>query len=134
MRYPSAGVLAATFLLCPLPGHAQMVGPTPQPQGVPVTLEQADQVTPEQWAIHGQATNVWQLQPAFRSPYQGPQSLSPAANGRETVDVTLYLGFRPWRGAEIWINPEIDLQSRPELSVLPNGTSVLSPNNRSGWR
>ena len=62
----------------------------------------------ETWAIHGQATNVWLLQPAFRSPYRGPHSLSPAANGRETIDVTLYAGLRPWSGAEIWINPEVD--------------------------
>ena len=85
-----------------------MVGPTPQPQGIPVTPEQAEQVEEEIWAIHGQATNVWLLQPAFRSPYRGPQSLSPAANGRETVDATLYAGVRPWPGAEIWINPEVD--------------------------
>ena len=63
---------------------------------------------PETWAVHGQATNVWLLHPAFRSPYQGPHSLSPAANGRETIDATLYAGIRPWPGAEIWINPEID--------------------------
>ena len=87
---------------------AQMVGPTPQPQGIPVTPEQAEQVEQENWAIHGQATNVWLLQPAFRSPYRGRQSLSPAANGRETVDVTLYAGVRPWPGAEIWLNPEVD--------------------------
>jgi high affinity Mn2+ porin len=87
---------------------AQMVGPTPQPQGIPITPEQAEQVEQEIWAIHGQATNVWLLQPAFRSPYRGPQSLSPAANGRETVDATLYAGIRPWPGAEIWINPEVD--------------------------
>jgi len=87
---------------------AQMVGPTPQPQGIPVTPEQAEQVEQEIWAIHGQATNVWLLQPAFRSPYQGPHSLRPGANGRETVDVTLYAGFRPWTGAEVWINPEVD--------------------------
>ncbi len=67
-----------------------------------------DETTAQQWAIHGQATNVWELQPAFRSPYQGPQSLSPAANGRETLDTTVYAGFRPWQGAEIWINPEMD--------------------------
>jgi high affinity Mn2+ porin len=87
---------------------AQMVGPTPQPQGIPVTPEEAEQVEEETWAIHGQATNVWLLQPAFQSPYQGPHSLRPGANGRETVDVTLYAGFRPWPGAEIWINPEVD--------------------------
>lgn len=65
--------------------------------------------TPEEnWAIHGQSTYTQQFQPAFRSPYQGPQSLSSAANGRETWDATIYAGFRPWQGAEIWINPEAD--------------------------
>jgi high affinity Mn2+ porin len=87
---------------------AQMVGPTPQPQGIPVTPEQAEQVEEETWAIHGQATNAWLLQPAFPSPFRGPHSLRPGANGRETVDVTLYAGFRRWPGAEIWINPEVD--------------------------
>jgi high affinity Mn2+ porin len=100
---------AAVSVLCwPIVGDAQMVGPTPQPQGVPVTPEQTEQVETETWAIHGQGTNVWLLQPAFRSPYQAPHSLRPGANGRETVDVTLYAGFRPWSGAEIWINPEVD--------------------------
>ena len=100
---------AAIGLLCwPIVCGAQMVGPTPQPPGVPVTPEEAEQIQPESWAFHAQSTATWLLQPAFRSPYQGPQSLSPAANGRETVDVTLYAGFRPWTGAEIWINPEVD--------------------------
>jgi high affinity Mn2+ porin len=85
-----------------------MVGPTPQPQGVPIPPEQAEQVQPETWAVHGQATNVWLLQPAFRSAFQGPQSLRAATNGRETIDLTLFAGIRPWPGAEIWINPEID--------------------------
>jgi high affinity Mn2+ porin len=62
----------------------------------------------EDWAIHGQSTNVWLLQPGFRSPYQGPQSLSPASNARETIDVTLYGGIRLWPGAEFWIDPEMD--------------------------
>ena len=64
--------------------------------------------TQDRWAIHGQTTYTQQFQPAFRSAYQGPQSLSPAANGRETADVTLFGGFRPWDGGEIWIDPEID--------------------------
>jgi high affinity Mn2+ porin len=85
-----------------------MVGPTPQPPGVPVTPEQSEQVQPETWAVHGQSTITWLLQPAFRSPYQGLHSLSPDANGRETIDATLYAGVRPWPGAEIWINPEVD--------------------------
>jgi high affinity Mn2+ porin len=67
-----------------------------------------DESATEQWAIHGQSTYVQQFQPAFRSSYQGPQSLPAPANGRETFDVTLYLGLRPWQGAEIWLAPEID--------------------------
>src|ERR1700733_6143035 len=78
-------------------GHADDA-PTPD------TTAQAE----ETWAIHGQSTYTQQFQPAFRSPYQGPQSLSPAANGRETFDATIYSGVRPWQGGEIWINPEVD--------------------------
>ena len=63
---------------------------------------------PEQWAIHGQSTYVWAYQPAFRSSYEGAHSLPAAANGRETFDLTIFGGVRPWQGAEIWVNPEID--------------------------
>jgi hypothetical protein len=135
---------AATIgLLCwPIMCGAQMVGPTPQPQGVPVTTEQAEQVLAETWAVHAQATNVWLLQPAFRSPYQGFHSLSPAANGRETIDVTLYAGIRPWPGAEIWINPEIDqgfglsntfgVQSRQGESLFSCPARLPSPDRKFG--
>jgi high affinity Mn2+ porin len=34
--------------------------------------------------------------------------LNPGSRGDETFDATLYAGVRPWSGAEIWINPEID--------------------------
>ena len=58
--------------------------------------------------FHGQTTFTWQGYPAFRSPYQGPNSLPGGAQGRETADATLYVGVRLRQGAEIWINPEID--------------------------
>jgi high affinity Mn2+ porin len=81
----------------------------PAPSGTaPPAEPAADDTAPEQWAIHGQSTFTGQFQPAFRSPYQGPQSLPSAANGRETFDATLFAGFRPWQGAEIWLNPEVD--------------------------
>ncbi len=57
--------------------------------------------------IHGQTTFVSQYALPFRAPYSGQNSLAPNA-GRETLDVDLYLGYRPWKGAEIWIDPEID--------------------------
>jgi len=58
-------------------------------------------------AIHGQATFVLQGTPGFPSPYTGPNSLTPHQR-KETADLTLYAGLRPWAGAELWINPEID--------------------------
>lgn len=57
--------------------------------------------------VHGQTTFVTQYAPPFRAPYSGQNSLAPN-QVRETFDIDLYLGFRPWQGAEIWVNPEID--------------------------
>lgn len=62
----------------------------------------------EDRALHGQVTVVDQGTLAFRSDFRGRNSLDPGARGRETADVTLYAGFRPWAGAEIWANPEVD--------------------------
>jgi high affinity Mn2+ porin len=102
-------LVAAALLGWPVVSGAQVApAPTPQPQPAASATTPAESSQPETWAVHGQATNVWQFQPAFHSPYQGPQSLPGDANARETLDATLYLGFRPWRGAEIWINPEMD--------------------------
>jgi len=58
--------------------------------------------------FHGQATFVEQGYPAIRSPFQGANSLPGGGLGRETTDVTLFAGFRLWKGAELWIDPEID--------------------------
>ena len=64
--------------------------------------------TDQPYALHVQETVVVQGHDAFHSPYRGQQSLDPGARGDETADVTIYAGLRPWRGAELWINPEID--------------------------
>ena len=60
------------------------------------------------FAVHGQATVTEQYHPGFSSPYRGPDSLDPGERGDETVDVTAYLGLRLWKGAEAWVDPEID--------------------------
>src|SRR6516165_7388704 len=73
----TSALAALGFFCFPVMCSAQMVGPTPQPPGIPVTAEEAGQVQVENRAIHGQGTLTWLLQPAFGSPYQGPQSLSP---------------------------------------------------------
>jgi high affinity Mn2+ porin len=60
------------------------------------------------FAVHGQATFVEQAYPAFRSPYEGVNSLTGGAQSKQTFDVTLSTGVKLWRGAEFWANPEID--------------------------
>jgi len=84
------------------------------PPGPPITPvgEQPDVARkdekPQDWAFHAQTTLVYQYHPAFPSPYQGTNSLTPSAQGKETFDLTLYGGVRLWRGAEFWVNPEVD--------------------------
>ena len=60
------------------------------------------------WSLHAQATVVEQYHPAFRSPYQGANSMSPKSLGNETFDATAFLGARLWDGGEIYADPEID--------------------------
>jgi high affinity Mn2+ porin len=60
------------------------------------------------FAVHGQATYVQQSYPAFRSPYEGTNSLSGGAQSKQTFDGTLSIGVKLWQGAEFWANPEID--------------------------
>lgn len=67
----------------------------------------AQDTQPQDFAIHGQATFVAQGVGGFASPYVGDNSLTPRQL-KETTDVTAFIGARPWQGAELWVNPEID--------------------------
>jgi high affinity Mn2+ porin len=79
----------------------------------------------ENWAIHAQTTFVAQYHPGFSAAYSGPNSLDPHEQARETFDLTLYGGVRPWTGAEFWVNPEIDqgfgLSSTLGVAGFPSG-------------
>ena len=109
MRASSLALCAAVLLAGSGAARADEQAPvSAEPQTQTDQPAGAEPPETEQWAIHGQSTYVQQYQPAFHAPYTGPQSLVPPANGRQTWDVTLFGGFRPWQGGEIWINPEID--------------------------
>ncbi len=120
IRWSSWWVLAAGLaLLARANPAAAQPAPTPEP-GSNTPLEApgntsastlstgGSPASPEDWAIHGQSTFVDQYHPGFASAYRGPNSLDPGSRGDETWDVTAYGGFRPWQGAEIWVNPEVD--------------------------
>ena len=115
-RSALAVLLPAACLAMPAVAAAD---PDPAP---PATTPDA---APQTWAVHVQSTLTFQGNAGFHAPYQGQNSLQSDANGRETADVTLYLGYRPWRGAEIWINPEIDqgfgLSDTEGVAGFPNG-------------
>ncbi len=74
----------------------------------PMVVKASAAPDPDIVNFHGQTTFLEQGYPAIRSPYQGPNSLPGGGQGRETWDASLFAGVRLWRGAELWINPEID--------------------------
>jgi hypothetical protein len=53
-------------------------------------------------------TWVPQGYPGFRAVYSGPQSLAPEGNVEEVLAATAFLGLGLWRGAAIYVAPEID--------------------------
>jgi high affinity Mn2+ porin len=77
-----------------------------QPASPPAPANET--LDPSRFAVLAQATLTDQGVAGFRSPYQGPNSLDPVPNARETVDATLYVGWKLWRDAEVWVDPEID--------------------------
>jgi len=100
----AANFLLTVGLLFLHPSRVQAAGES-QDSTSPIT--DSPPVTEQRFAIHGQATYVVQATDGFHAPYRGRNSLSPASN-EETVDAALFFGARLWRGAEIWIQPEID--------------------------
>jgi high affinity Mn2+ porin len=81
---------------------------TGAPEAAAPTAGTDDDKLSDAWNLHGQFTLVEQGHPRFPSPYQGTNSLTPAGNAEETIDLTLFAGIRLWRGAAFYINPEID--------------------------
>ncbi len=89
-------------------GWTTAAAQTTQTEG-PGTSASAGPVAPvEAFSFHGQFTNVTQEHPSFTSPYQGANSLQVSEAAMETVDVTLFLGARLWRGGALYFNPEVD--------------------------
>ena len=128
--YPRAGLARPARFGCAtlaalLLHAAQAAAQTPTPEGGPPSTSAAPGSAPqsdvstgstapaaapvfEDYAIHGQATFTDQFHPGFHAAYSGPNSLDSGRRGDETVDATLLGGVRPWHGAEIWVDAEID--------------------------
>jgi len=94
-----------------VPVVAQAAGsatPPAKPVDGSATAATPGATAPQDFALHIQGTFVVQGNAAFRARFAGDNSLRARGETRETADVTLYAGVRPWSGGELWVNPEID--------------------------
>ena len=98
-----AAVAVAALLAAPEAGFAQAPGPAAAPTPSSAAKD-ADPI----WQIGLQSTFVTQGDFGVPGGFRGANSLSPASQARETFDATLYAGLKPWRGAEVFVSPEID--------------------------
>lgn len=57
--------------------------------------------------LHFQTTYIYQVKPSFHSPYEGKNSLVGKKEVQNSITATLYLGTGLWKGASIYLNPEI---------------------------
>lgn len=109
--------------------------PAAAPQDTVVAVVIPDE---EQWAIHGQITNITQKHNRFNAPYSGANSLRAKERTEETTDITLFAGVRLWSGAELWINPELDqgfgFGNTVGMAGFPNGGAYKVGANTPYWR
>ena len=73
----------------------------------PSVQAQIDTLKNEHFSIHAQTTVVNQFKPAFKAPYSGDNSLVPEKESQTSLTSTLFFGAKLWKGASIFINPEI---------------------------
>lgn len=84
-----------------------------------------DTVVPEKVSYHFQLTTIGQHQLPFHNPYSGLRSLQSSEELRLSVTSTLFLGARLWKGAEVYLNPELSggrgISSTQGVAGFPNG-------------
>lgn len=82
----------------------------------------------EDWGLHLQATTTSQKHGPFRAPYAGINSLQTDEPWQTTETGTIFLGRRLWRGAELYLNPEIaggkGLSGAVGAAGFPNGEAT----------
>jgi hypothetical protein len=65
--------------------------------------------TQQDWDVKFQATTVFQRKGAFQAAYSGPNSLMTQREQSHSTTATVFAGFRPWAGGELFFNPEMSL-------------------------
>ena len=67
------------------------------------------ETSPQRWMTGFHSTYIWQRKPTMAASYTlpGSNSLQQGAETGYTLSATLYLGARPWKNTEFFVNPEI---------------------------
>jgi len=99
------------FAICLLAGGAR-ADPDAAPASAP-----PDAAAAETWAVHVQATDVLQYHPAFRSPYEGKNSLTGEAETSNTVNASLLAGVQPWKGGQFWFDLDMNQGFAPSNTL-----------------
>ncbi len=119
------GPILSVLMLAAAQTAAQTAAPAAPPAAAPATAD-----VEQTWGINGQATYIWQKKSAFAAAYTGPNSLIPTRELSYSFTATLALGFRPWAGAEIYLNPEaaqgVPLSNLTGLGGFSNGEMARS--------
>ena len=97
---------------------------------IPAAYAQNDAGETETWNAKFQSTYVWQLKPAFPAAYSGVNSLSPNREQSFSLSATEALGYRPWSGGEVYVDPEM-ISSKP-LSNLTGLGGLTNGENQKG--
>ncbi|HQQ94246.1 MAG TPA: carbohydrate porin [Bacteroidia bacterium] len=70
-------------------------------------LAQQNDSLDERFSMHAQTTVVNQSKTAFTVPYSGANSLISESENKTSITSTLFMGMRLWKGAGVFLNPEI---------------------------
>jgi high affinity Mn2+ porin len=87
--------------------------------------------SPQPWQAGLQATYLWQHHPSFAASYDGPHSLLHQAENGYTLSATLFVGVRPWRHTEIYVDPEV-IQSEEMSELHGLGAFNNAENQKTG--
>lgn len=71
------------------------------------TVRANDTTVNQRFNVHFQTTYIYQHKPEFDAPYSGPNSLKRFKENQNSLTATLFVGVRLWKGADIYINPEV---------------------------
>ncbi len=88
-------------------------------------LVRAQTPEPESWNAKFQSTYVWQGKRPFSAAYSGRNSLTVDNEDSYSFTATAALGFRPWKGGELYLDPEaaqgVPLSGLTGLGGFTNG-------------